>query len=849
METISYLNVGGSDYELVDKQARNDIELKADKTALEKVVSGSPAGVYTNLAALQGVEDIDKTKIYLTKDDGNWCYWNGSAWAKGGVYQATKIDNNSISVNKLNFIERKGNIFTTENSVVGKAISSDTIYDNGNSTLSDYLPVEEGETYIFYSVNLALYDSNKAFQRCVLSNSTEAPVLNPDGDINLCKITIKSGTKYLRLSAPNSAFKNLYLVNIKEPAGTEKSYKLSIDIQKNIMPSDIKENTIDTNKLDFFIRKGNLVNPKDYEIGTNFYLHNNCVFWQYNESNFTTGFIPVKPNTKYRTFSLFAIYFNQDKEILSGYQISTSNHVETITTPNDCYYVRLTSNISTLNSIYFYELGDINFNTRVSYLKPSGLKSKEAYVEKDNLNFVNNKGELFNQATKLDGVTFFSGDTLIYTESNREGVSDFILVKPNTTYSFYVLLVAWFDENMEFISFTEPNGTDDIHRFEATSPDNAKYARITYSIQALNYITMYEKTETNKNVRYEILENSFNTNYDEFLSKPPTMPKLQEENNFDSSFGNECYFLGRWEKRNLNGVSVIYTGYTGSKIYTKLQNATSATFNFLNNTSVAYKINGSEYKYSIGDTLSINGLSSKVDNYIEIVINSLSTSTFYSDNGAGFKNVATDGTAIAVAPKERTILIYGDSITQGYNIKGDGKTNYELNYANLMAQMLRVRIVPVGIGGIGYTNPGGDFKPVKGDDDYSNSNYVMENSYVDYMRNGVKEKSQYPDIIVIELGTNGNLTNRKDVAVNVISRIQNKYPGIPIFGLLPFNGTNASILKEAYNSCNNVITVETNKYVITIADWVHPDIEGSKVIAKNLSNFLLNYFGKSYFLI
>lgn len=849
MDTISYFNIGGTDYELADGEARKNI--KETEAKIQSIASGSPAGTFKDLAALQSAEEVDKSKIYITLDNGNWNYWNGSAWVPGGVYQATDlgIDNNSISVNKLNFIERKGNIFTTENSVVGKAISSDTVYDNSNYTLSDYLPVEEGETYIFYSVNLALYDSNKAFQKCVLSNSEEAPVLNPDGDINLCKITIKSGTKYLRLSAPNNAFKNLYLVNIKEPAGTEKSYKLNIDIQKNIMPSDIKENIIDTNKLDFFIRKGNLVNPKDYEIGLNFYLHNNYVFWQYNESNFTTGFIPVKPNTKYRTFSLYAIYFNQDKEILSGYQISTSNHVETITTPNDCYYVRLASNISTLNSIYFYELGDLNFNNRISYLNPKGLKSKEAYVAEENINFVDKRGELFDKNNKLDGVTFFNGDTLNYTESMTEGVSDFILVKPSTTYSFYVLLVAWFDENMEFISFSLPDGEEDIHRFEATSPANAKYARITYSIQALNHITMYEKAEIDKNNRSEVKEGILNTNYDDFLSKYPTMPKFAEEDNYDSNFGNECYFLGRWEKRNLSSTDVIYTGYTGSKIYTKLKNATNATFNFLNNVSVVYKVNGSEYKYSTSSSLTINNLNSAVDNYIEIVINSMSTNTFFADNGVGFKNIQTNGTAIAVAPKERTVLIYGDSITQGYNIKGDGKTNYELNFANLLSQMLRVRVVPVGIGGIGYTNPGGDFKPVKGDNDYSNSNYVMETSYVDYMRNGVKEQSQYPDFIIIELGTNGDLTDRKDIVVNVVNRIQNKYPGIPIFGLLSFNGTNADILKEAYNSCNNVIVVEANKYVVSISDWVHPDTEGSKVIAKNLGNFLLNYFGKSYFLV
>lgn len=820
---------------------------RAEFDALNK---GGPAGIYANLAALQSAEDADKTRIYLTTDNGNWNYWNGSSWVSGGVYQAVGIDNNSISIDKLNFIDKKGNIYTTENTETGKAIGAEDIYNNSNYFLSDFLPVIEEETYIFYSVNVALYDINKSFQKVVKSNSEEAPAINPNRDTNVCKITIKSGTKYLRLSAPNSALNKLYLVNIKEPVGTEKAYDVAIDfIKKDIDTNNIKEASLDTDKLRFIIRRGNLVNPKDNDTSTSFYFDNNYVFKRYYEEEFTTGFIAVKPNSKYKVFILRIVYFNKNKEVIEGYALNSENHVETITTPDDCYYVRLTSHISTLDSVYMYELGDLNTNNRISYLNPNGIESKEAYVKESNLTFVTNKGELFDKNKRIDGVTFFNGDNLTYTESGTEGMSDFILVKPNTSYSFFVLLVAWFDENMEFISFSLPTGDEDIHRFEATSPSNAKYARITYAQTALNSITMTEKIEVDKNVRYEIKENTLLINYDEFLNKPPTMPRLYEEANFNSSFGDECYFLGRWEKRNLNGTDVIYTGYNGSKIYTKLKNATNVTFNFLNNTSVAYKVNGSEYKYSSASSLNINGLNSKTENYIEVVINSIITSTFYADNGAGFKNIQTDGTAIAVAPKERTVLIYGDSITQGYNIK-DGKTHYELNYANLLSEMLRVRIVPVGIGGIGYVNPGGDYKPVKGDSDYSNSNYVMETSYVDYMRNGIPEQSQYPDLILVELGTNDSSSKlSSEIVTNVIDRIQNKYPGIPIFGLLPFNGHNASLLSDVYSTCANVTVIEANKYIITTVDLVHPDIEGSKVIAKNLSNFLLNYFGKSYFLV
>lgn len=54
--------------------------------------TASPAGTYTNLAALNdGTPTAPNTaKIYITLNDGKWCYHNGSAWVAGGVYQATE---------------------------------------------------------------------------------------------------------------------------------------------------------------------------------------------------------------------------------------------------------------------------------------------------------------------------------------------------------------------------------------------------------------------------------------------------------------------------------------------------------------------------------------------------------------------------------------------------------------------------------------------------------------------------------------------------------------------------------------------------------------------------------------
>lgn len=48
----------------------------------------SPVGTYADLAALNAA-DPDHSKIYITLNDGYWCYYSGAAFVAGGVYQAT----------------------------------------------------------------------------------------------------------------------------------------------------------------------------------------------------------------------------------------------------------------------------------------------------------------------------------------------------------------------------------------------------------------------------------------------------------------------------------------------------------------------------------------------------------------------------------------------------------------------------------------------------------------------------------------------------------------------------------------------------------------------------------------
>jgi hypothetical protein len=60
--------------------------------------TASPAGTYADLAALVA-DDPDHSKIYITLDDGKWCYHNGTAFVAGGVYQAASVVGDIASIN------------------------------------------------------------------------------------------------------------------------------------------------------------------------------------------------------------------------------------------------------------------------------------------------------------------------------------------------------------------------------------------------------------------------------------------------------------------------------------------------------------------------------------------------------------------------------------------------------------------------------------------------------------------------------------------------------------------------------------------------------------------------------
>lgn len=145
--------------------------LQAQTAAL---ASGSPKGTYATVGDLTSA-DPDHANIYVVTDDGQWYYWDGSAWAPGGVYQATGLSDGAVSPSKTTFVEDGGNLFDPAAVIldVNLTTGGNTMPSAGYS-VSDYIPVTPGTYVTTVARRYALYDGSQA-----LVKYTDVPAYSP----------------------------------------------------------------------------------------------------------------------------------------------------------------------------------------------------------------------------------------------------------------------------------------------------------------------------------------------------------------------------------------------------------------------------------------------------------------------------------------------------------------------------------------------------------------------------------------------------------------------------------------------------------------------------------------------
>ena len=182
-------------YDALRSEVNNSIEQFEDYTnnvinnnnqvlnnKIDAVTSGSPAGVYATVSALQSA-DPDHSKIYVVSYDGKWYYYDStlSSWVAGGTYQASvDTDTTNTLVKNFNKITDSG---TIRNSMtINKAISGTTfllVDVSGNSTITTTDVFEAKEDILIelpdnsgYKYLIAFYSSDEFSTDGHISNTT-----------------------------------------------------------------------------------------------------------------------------------------------------------------------------------------------------------------------------------------------------------------------------------------------------------------------------------------------------------------------------------------------------------------------------------------------------------------------------------------------------------------------------------------------------------------------------------------------------------------------------------------------------------------------------------------------------
>ena len=309
-------------------------------------------------------------------------------------------------------------------------------------------------------------------------------------------------------------------------------------------------------------------------------------------------------------------------------------------------------------------------------------------------------------------------------------------------------------------------------------------------------------------------------------------------------------FVGRWFDSTISGTNVKSTINQGSELYFKVKNTTSINVNFIVNTAYktpyfAYSIDGADMTRQLVTSPTLPTVSLD-EHIIRVVVDGVTESEdkWIGEKGFAFKDITVDstGTVTGVLPKNKKIMFFGDSITEGIrvlNMNADSDGNSATGaFPYIASTNLNAISYRVGFGGAGVTKGGNGGVP----------------SLINFIDNMTKNKlAPYyePDIVVVNIGTNdfdADTDVFKSQYTAVINRLLIKYSGTPLFIMVPFNGTRKSEITDITNNKKGVYMVDTTGWDISTTDGLHPDVAGSIKAGTKLSDYIISTLGRNYFI-
>jgi len=322
----------------------NNEKIANNTSAIISIASGSPKGVYVALSNITADASAVKTNIYITSSDGNWNYWNGTAWVSGGLYQSTAIADKSIPPSKLDRLYvsgvKKPNIFDKSTVTNGYYVSYTTgvLMAVEDWSTSDYIDVAALSNYIESGYGstigqVALFNSSKTFVSGLLSSS---------------QFVIPTGVAFARISVKTANISTTQFelgtvaTNYGEYGVEGKPSTITNDM---IISKSIKDDKLFSTYAKYIIGK-NKFNKATATMG--YYVNQGNGLLVANASWASSDFIEIDPllGVMISGTGGQTAYYNQYKTWIGG---STTNILNNL--PNNAKYIKTSIALATPTTI------------------------------------------------------------------------------------------------------------------------------------------------------------------------------------------------------------------------------------------------------------------------------------------------------------------------------------------------------------------------------------------------------------------------------------------------------------------------------------------------------------------
>lgn len=285
---------------------------------------------------------------------------------KDGTVTTSKLDSNTVSMEKTDFLKTGKNIFRANNVTIGKVVSATTgeLSDSKYFVVSDYEPVKPGATYTQnYGEPIAFYDIKFNYISGIAGSGSSNSPRN---------FTVPSNAYYIRTTTADIGvspynYKGYQIELGSTSTDYEKFYRqikdLEIEISNNAIKNEhIQNGIISLEKLNFTKTSQNIFDKRKASLGN--YINPTTGALSLNANYYYSDYINVSGETKVTKSTANNLYAFYDAN--KNFIANTNTNTKTIDVPQNAVYLRFSILKTNIDSEMLVK-GDILPSTYIPY--------------------------------------------------------------------------------------------------------------------------------------------------------------------------------------------------------------------------------------------------------------------------------------------------------------------------------------------------------------------------------------------------------------------------------------------------------------------------------------------------